>query len=121
MNKTELLALADRCEAATLSFGEHDALALAIYRALGREIDAWCIVTRSLDNAMALVPPRPWRVCTLSDYPSENFQWGSGWFVNLSNDVGGFDRVGPVITVTARAPTPALAMTAACLRALATT
>lgn len=104
-NKTELLALAERCEAAEgPSAAERQLVIDAFYSVFpselsipegerGDERTRYARIMRgarftdyinthyqqaSLDAAMMLVPPRPWRVCTLSDYPSENFQRNSG-------------------------------------------
>ena len=75
-------------------------------------------VGASIDAAMSLLPDHPWRLATLAYYPPINFQSRNGWFVNLSSDVPPFpDGWNGVTTVVVYAATPALALTAASLRA----
>lgn len=132
MPETDWNALAERCEAAGADEQRELLITARVYISPQpmppTKLDhPWFVEARRFramldaeayeSAALMLVPPRPWRVCTLSDYPHNNFQSGAGWFVNLSNDVCGYGREGPIATVMARAATPALAILAACCRA----
>jgi hypothetical protein len=113
MDKQALIDLAARSEAAT---GPDRELDLAVWRAIdpnASDLDAkgkvllpwlWC-VTSSVDAAMTLVPDR----CQFGAGRDNLVEGPPGWaWVSDSED---FEVV--------RAATPTLALTAACLRALA--
>lgn len=111
-----LLALADRCEAATQA---DPMIELAIYQVMtGKEGIVRCMgregmsrdvpaYTASLDAALALVPER-WRTVTANQQP-----WEPSWVWRLGEIEGKFGKAGQDGT----AATPALALTAAALRA----